>query len=121
MSGSFSGSLIEASARSREFAAIENLSRQRLFTSPRKTELEVFGRNVLHRVLDGLIGVFEQLRARNWDPAGLDGYHEQLRRAANLDLRDVKDEYTALHALTDYVSGMTDRYAVKIAKLVAGV
>ncbi|UNZ53831.1 dGTP triphosphohydrolase [Agrobacterium tumefaciens] len=120
MSGSFSGSLIEASAKSSEFAAIKKLSKQRLFTSPRKTELEVFGRNIVHRVLDGLIGVFEQLRAGNWDPAALDGYHEQLRRAANLDLRDVKDEYTALHALTDYVSGMTDRYAVKIAKLVAG-
>ncbi|MDX1121824.1 dNTP triphosphohydrolase [Sinorhizobium medicae] len=121
MAGSFSGSLVESSTRSKEFGEIEKLARQRLFTSPRKTELEVFGRNVVHQVLDGLIGVFDQLLAEKWDPAKLDGYHEQLRRAANLDLRDVKDPYTALHALTDYVSGMTDRYAVKVAKLVAGV
>ncbi|MEX2696696.1 hypothetical protein [Rhizobium mongolense] len=62
-----------------------------------------------------------QLLAQKWDATKLNGYHEQLCRAANLDLRDVKDAHTALHALTDYVSGMTDRYAVKVSKLVAGV
>ncbi|WP_339073139.1 dGTP triphosphohydrolase [Sinorhizobium meliloti] len=121
MAGTFAGSLVEASSKSSEFGKIEKLAKQRLFTSPRKTELEVFGRNVVHQVLDGLIGIFDQLLAQKWDATKLSGYHEQLCRAANLDLRDVKDAYTALHALTDYVSGMTDRYAVKVSKLVAGV
>lgn len=120
MDGSFSGSLVNASNKSAQFSDIETLARQRLFTSTRKTELEVFGRNTLHNVLDGLVGIFEQLPAINWDPNKLSGYHEQLRRATNLDLRDAKDPYSSFRTLTDYVSGMTDRYAVKVAKLVGG-
>jgi dGTPase len=120
MDGSFSQSLISSSTKSEQFNDIETLARQRLFTSTRKTDLEVFGRNTVHKVLDGLSGLFEELHAASWNSNELSGYHQQLRRATNIDLRDVKDSYTALHAMADYVSGMTDRYAVKVAKLVSG-
>ncbi len=120
MDGSFSGSLVSVSTKNAQFKDIETLAEQRLFTSTRKTELEVFGRNTVHKVLDGLVGIFERLHATNWNSAELSGYHEQLRRATNVDLRDVKDSYSALHSMADYVSGMTDRYAVKVAKLVGG-
>ncbi|MEX2696697.1 hypothetical protein [Rhizobium mongolense] len=59
MAGTFAGSLVEVSSKSSEFGKIEKLAKQRLFTSSRKTELEVFGRNVVHQVLDGLIGIFD--------------------------------------------------------------
>lgn len=120
MAGTFSGSLVGVSRQKAQFDKIKTLASQRLFTSRRKTELEVLGRNVVHQVLDGLEGVYTALMANGWKEADLDGYHKQLCRATGLDLRDVTDPYTALHSLADYVSGMTDRYAVKIARLVSG-
>ncbi len=120
MAGTFSGSLIGESRQKVQFSKIKALASQRLFTSPRKTELEVLGRNVVHQVLDGLEGVYIALMANDWKEASLDNYHTQLCRATGLDLRDVTDSYTALHSLADYVSGMTDRYAVKIARMVSG-
>jgi len=117
MDGSFSGSLIEASSKAREFTAIKTLAKERIFKAARKTELEVFGRNVICKVLDGLIPMFDDLAAKGWDAARLSGYHQQLARAVNLDVSGLDNAYDALHALTDFVSGMTDRYAVKVSEM----
>lgn len=120
MDGTFSSSLIESSNKKKEFEEIVHVARSRIFTARRKTELEVSGRNTIHQVLSGLLPVYEELEKKKWDPSKLEGYNQQLVRAINLDLRDIADSYTALHSLTDYVSGMTDRYTVKIAKIVSG-
>ncbi len=120
MDGTFSEALIDVSGKAEEFRAIKTLARERLFTSPRKTELEVQGRNVVHRVLDGISDIYLTLHDRNWDADSLEPYHRQLIKAAGVDIRDVTDSYSALHSLADYVSGMTDRYAVKVARMLSG-
>ncbi|MFT8737011.1 MAG: dGTP triphosphohydrolase [Zymomonas mobilis] len=120
MSGQFSTSLIEESSIKDGFEKIKKTAKDRLFTSRRKTELEVYGRNVVHRILDGTLPVFEDLKQKNWDGEKLEAYHRQLCQTVGLDIRDVKTPYQALHALTDCVSGMTDRFAVKIAKNLSG-
>ena len=120
LAGTFSGALIEVSALAPAWERIDDVTRKRILTGPRKTRLEVEGRNVLHRVLDGLAPVFEALAARGWEPERLGDYHGQLVSATALDLRGAKDAYSALHLLADYVSGMTDRYAVSVAKMLSG-
>jgi dGTPase len=120
LDGSFSGSLIGVSSRATDFAKIEKLAREQLFTAPRKTRLEVKGRNVIRKVLDGLCPVYEALAKNNWDENALPDYEKQLVSAVQLDLRDVTDAYTALHSLTDFVSGMTDRYAVQVSDMLSG-
>lgn len=120
MDGSFSSSLIEVSDKSEEFAEIKRVAKSRIFTAKRKTELEISGRNVLHRVLDGVVPIYENLSNLEWDPNKLEGYDVQLVRALDLDLRDINSTNDALHSLADFVSGMTDRYTVKIARMVSG-
>ncbi|AJE45587.1 deoxyguanosinetriphosphate triphosphohydrolase [Celeribacter indicus] len=120
MAGSFSASLVSRSEVAAAFAEIEATARSRIFNAPRKTQLEVTGRNILHRVLSGVLPVYEDLKAQGWDAARLSDYHRQLAAAAEVDLRDVGDDYSALHSLADYVSGMTDRYAVRIADMLSG-
>jgi dGTPase len=43
-----------------------------------------------------------------------------LARALGLHLDGIDTAYDALHALTDFVSGMTDRYAVKVSEMLYG-
>jgi len=119
MDGTFSGSLIEVSAKADEFNRIKAIARERIFKAPRKTELEVFGRNVIYRTLDGLIPLFDDL-AKTWNADKLSAYHQQLARALGLHLDGIDNAYDALHALTDFVSGMTDRYAVKVSEMLYG-
>ncbi len=121
MAGQFSDALVEVSAKASEFKAIKTLANNRLFVSPRKTELEVSGRNTIHNVLTGIAPVYSALQAANWNPDKLSGYNAQLVRALDLDLRDVTDSYSALHSIADFTSGMTDRYAVKISRMLSGI
>ena len=120
MGGQFAGALVSASAQAENFATIEALANERIFTSPRKTELEVMGRNLVHRILDGVLPVLEALAEADFDEDRIDGYPRQLQRALGIDLRHARDPYSALHTLADYVSGMTDRYAVKIDRIMRG-
>lgn len=120
MSGTYSGELIMDSDLGPAFKRIKDAAHGQLFTAPRKTKLEVRGRNVIRNVLDGILPVFEALEAADWDEADLPDYERQLVRAVSLDLRGIRDNYTALHAMTDFVSGMTDRYAVEVSQLLSG-
>lgn len=118
MEGTFPIALIDASRLAADFKAIRAIAKSRIFNAARKTELEVFGRNVVYRVLDGLLPLLTELRSAGWDESKLSSYHVQLVRALRFPVGTISNSYDALHALTDFVSGMTDRYAVKVADMV---
>lgn len=123
MTGEFDGDLVGASTKADAFDTLQKLSVERIFVARRKTELEVAGRQVLHRILDHFHGLFGDLATCGWDQARLEKEYPhwaQLIRAVDLDLRGVEDAATAMHSLADFVSGMTDRYAVKVRDMVTG-
>ena len=103
------------------FNEMETLSRDEVFTARRKTELEVSGRRVIENVMSGVMPVFQDLASANWKPEKLKPHNVQLVRALDLDIRHVSDAGQALHALADFTSGMTDRYAVRIARMLSGI
>ncbi len=118
MKGDFPVALIEASSSAKEFKKIKYVAKSRIFNAARKTELEVFGRNVVYRVMDGLLPLLDEFRSTGWDSSKLSSYHVQVVRALGFPISSVTSSYDALHSLTDFVSGMTDRYAVKVADMV---
>ncbi|MQQ08681.1 dNTP triphosphohydrolase [Epibacterium sp. SM1979] len=123
MAGTFNDGLIEVSSKAQAFKKLKDLSNNRIFVARRKTELETLGHQVLHIVLDHFHELFVDLRVCDWDQDRFlsnHGYWAKLIRAVDLDLRSVVDDYTAAHALGDFVSGMTDRYAVRVRDMVTG-
>lgn len=121
MTGTFSNSLAEAGPMAPVFAKMKALSRDQVFTARRKTELEVSGRRVIANVMSGVLPVFEDLAKAKWDQDKLSDHNRQLVRALSLDLRNVANAEQALHALADFTSGMTDRYAVRMARMLTGI
>lgn len=121
MAGTYSDSLTNAGPMASVFAEMEKLSRDQVFTARRKTELEVSGRRVIGNVMSGVLPVFEDLARAGWDPEKLTAHNRQLVRALDLDIRNVADAVQALHALADFTSAMTDRYAVRIARMLTGI
>ncbi|MBA4489235.1 dGTP triphosphohydrolase [Paracoccus sp. S1E-3] len=120
MAGQLSGGLIERSAVGPIFQRIATLTRDRIFTARRKTELEVSGRRVIENVMTGILPVYEDLARAGWDRDRLSPYSMQLVRALGLDLRDIGNAEQALHGLADFTSGMTDRYALRISRMLSG-
>lgn len=116
--GEFPISLIEASNKAAEFKAIQKVAKARIFNAARKTELEVYGRNVVYRTLDALLPLLNEIRLAGWDLSRMSSYHVQLVRALNFPTHAMTNSYDALHSLTDFVSGMTDRYALKVADMI---
>lgn len=121
MNGTFNTSLCASCELSGEFKNVGAIAKTHVFTAQRKTELEVSGRSLLRRTLNGILPIFEDLRDASWNSEEISSHIKQLQRALGLDLREVKSEEAALHCLSDYVSGMTDRYAVRVARLVSGI
>lgn len=120
MAGTFSRSLVEAGRLSKKFEEVKSLSRKRIFTARRKTELEVSGHRIIGNVLSGILPIYEQLAANNWDQNGLDDHSKQVERALLLDLRGISSAEQALHCMADFISGMTDRYALRISRMLSG-
>lgn len=117
MDGTFNNSLLEVSSKASEFKEIEQIAKDRIFKAPRKTELEIYGRNVIYRALDGLLPMLDEAGSVGWDTTRLSSYHVQVVRALAFPMASLASNYDALHALTDFVSGTTDRYAVKVADM----
>lgn len=121
MCGTFNMGLIDAAVMAADFTDMKKISRGRVFTARRKTELEISGRRVLNNVLSGLLPVYEELGIKNWDEAALSAHNQQLVRALSLDLGEISNPEGALHSLADFTSGMTDRYAVRISRMLSGI
>ena len=120
MAGQFSGGLVERCTVGPIFDRIGKLAEDRIFTAPRKPELEVSGRRVIENVMTGILPVYEDLARKDWDRDRLESYSKQLVRALGLDLRDISTAEQALHGLADFTSGMTDRYALRISRMLSG-
>lgn len=120
MKGTFSTSLAEAGPLAPLFHKIKKLSRDQIFTARRKTELEVSGRRTIGNVMSGVLPVYEDLARVKWDATKLSDHCQQLVRALDLDLREINSPVHALHALADFTSGMTDRYALRISRMLSG-
>ncbi|MFY0659925.1 MAG: hypothetical protein JXR15_05485 [Shimia sp.] len=56
-----------------------------------------------------------------WNSDDLPDYEAQLVRTLSLDLREIVESYTALYAMSDFITGMTDRYALEAARMVSGI
>ena len=50
----------------------------------------------------------------------LDDHANQVARALVLDLRGISSAEQALHGMSDFISGMTDRYALRISRMLSG-
>ncbi|KKB76013.1 deoxyguanosinetriphosphate triphosphohydrolase [Devosia soli] len=120
MAGTFSQSLTEAGPLAPLFQKIRKLSRDQIFTARRKTELELSGRRTIGNVMSGILPVYEDLARVKWDANKLSDHSRQLQRALDLDLREITSPSQALHALADFTSGMTDRYALRISRMLSG-
>lgn len=120
MAGTFSGALTEVCEMAPIFKNMRQLSSDHIFTARRKTELEVSGRRIINNVMSGILPVFEDLAAVGWDAERMGSRSNQLVRALDLDLRNIATPAEALHVLADFTSGMTDRYALRMSRMLSG-
>jgi dGTPase len=98
----------------------QGVYKSRGYSARRKTELEVSGHRIIGNVLSGILPVYEQLAGKGWNKDELDDHTQKVARALVLDLRGISSAEQALHGMSDFISGMTDRYALRISRMLSG-
>ena len=96
------------------------LAKQRIFSHPRKVELEIGAYDVISRLLDKTIPAIDE-----WFKQGGTTVSKESEMMINLigskNLPKGGDYYQTLMAGVDFVSGMTDNYASHLARQFSGL
>jgi dGTPase len=120
--GSFDAPLIDTVASAPAWEEIIRISRERIYNTPRGVEIEAAGFEVLGGLLDIFVSALNDL-ASSEKPSPRSKKLLRLVPAENLgpDRTPDSDAYHRLLKMLDFVSGMTDRYAVTLYKKVRGI
>jgi dGTPase len=120
--GNFDSSLIDVVPSAGAWEEIIRMSRQRIYNTTRGVEIEAAGFEVLGGLLDVFVSALNDL-AYAPKPSPRSRKLLQLVPAENLgaDHLPDADPYQRLLKMLDFVSGMTDRYAVTLYKKVRGI
>ncbi|NRB41100.1 MAG: deoxyguanosinetriphosphate triphosphohydrolase [Pseudomonadales bacterium] len=96
----------------------KSLARLRIFSHPKKIEVEIGAFDIIATILHHLVPVL--MATVDGDGTGFEHLSEFQARLVNNVLREVPielqhDRYALLMAALDFVSGMTDNYAIKLS------
>ncbi|MDB6155649.1 MAG: deoxyguanosinetriphosphate triphosphohydrolase [Chthoniobacteraceae bacterium] len=125
LAGTFDSSLIDASPFCKAWKQIQNRSQEAIYGTTRSVEIEAAGFEVLAGLLDVFVSAINDLAARG-ESASLRS--KKLLMLLPPEVFDggpgripTKDGYDRLLRILDFVSGMTDSYAVSLYKKVRGI
>ena len=122
LAGTFDTPLIDAIPSATAWEEIIRVSRERVYNSMRGVEIEAAGFEVLGGLLDVFVSALNDA-AVHAKPSPRSSKLLQLLPAETLGEGRKPDPgaYTRLLKILDFVSGMTDRYAVSLYKKVRGI
>lgn len=121
LDGTFASSLVESTAFKADIANALDVAKRKIYWSDRKTRLEIAGSEIIQGLLDIFSEVVIELNKAGFEVGRLKGRAQGLARLMGRGLASTRDNYTALLCVTDFVSGMTDRYAVEVYQTLKGI
>ena len=100
---------------------LKSEARQKIYQSERKTVIEIAGSEIISGLLELYLPVVIDLERGSWNPEKLTGLTQKLARLVPCQFRGVKNRYECWLRVTDYISGMTDRYALELYRKLKGI
>lgn len=122
LKGNFSGSLVETPEFTGYIAEIRDLCRKKIYTERRKVETEAAGIDVVMTLMNNFGSMISKLKTSGESKLNVKEAHyfnlfPDYTRGKLLSATP----YQCYLYLTDYVSGMTDRYALDLYSKITGV
>jgi dGTPase len=121
LAGEFSSEIVDLTKFCSDFRNAKALAAHKLYNSDRKTKLEIAGSEIIGGLLDIFDEVVTDLMNTDFDRSKLNARSQQLARLMGASLGPAEDAYQALLFVTDFVSGMTDRFAVETYRTLKGI
>ncbi|WP_169546282.1 deoxyguanosinetriphosphate triphosphohydrolase [Sneathiella aquimaris] len=118
LEGNYKGDLLHHSSNASIFSEIENLCKRHIFNHKERIQAELRGSEILTSILDALFTANLE-----WEAFDANGTKLSPRSHVILNLfpdKEKKPRYEWLLEMTDFVSGMTDSFAVRQFKDLKG-
>jgi dGTPase len=121
LSGEFAVELLSTTRFAKNISNAKSIAAEKIYKSEKKIKLEIMGNEVISGLLDIFTMVPKQLKTANFDASRLKGRAADLARLMRPSLVSVNTSYAAMLAVTDFISGMTDRYALDLYRNLKGI
>jgi dGTPase len=121
LAGEFSSEILDLTKFATDLGRAKALAADKLYNSERKIKLEIAGAQIIGGLLDIFSEVVTDLTNADFDRSKLSARSQRLARLMDISLGPVEDSYQALLCVTDFVSGMTDRYGVETYRTLKGI
>lgn len=134
MRGEFDGDLLKNSETKSLYECLKELASQYCFSNQEVINLELVGDNVINGLLDRFVLPLvkcksdEELKIKNYEGKIYNLISENFKYVCCYDKCSKKninfsetDLYSRLLLITDYISGMTDSYAVNLYRRILGI
>ena len=121
MDGTFTGDLFDGTFSGYLIEAISGLCEKHIYTSSVKTKTELFGRRVIHSLLDQFLPAallydtdekMSFIERRTMDTVS--GFYKSMYHAQAQTASPEDKLYLRILMITDFISGMTDNYAKRL-------
>jgi len=123
LDGSFDVPLLDELPCRKEADVLVDMARQRIYCAPEVVGIQAAGFQVISDLLERFIQVIDDVAEHGKLASARSRMLIRLipEQFVGIDAVPVRDPYTRLLLLTDFVSGMTDSYAVSLYKKVTGI
>jgi dGTPase len=121
LDGHFGTEIVHLTKFSSNIKDAIGLATEKLYNSERKIKLEIAGTEIIAGLLDIFGEIVVDLAEREFDHSKLSARPQRLARLMGSSLGPVENAYQALLCVTDFVSGMTDRFAVDTYRTLKGI
>ena len=121
LDGTFTGDLFDGTFSGYLIEAISGLCEKHIYTSSVKTKTELFGRRVIHSLLDQFLPAallydtdekMSFIERRTMDTVS--GFYKSMYHAQSQTASREDKLYLRILMITDFISGMTDNYAKRL-------
>ncbi|MCG7871114.1 MAG: deoxyguanosinetriphosphate triphosphohydrolase [Candidatus Thiodiazotropha lotti] len=123
LKGEFDDPLMSSIPHRKEMDRLIQVAGEKIYIAPEVIEIETAGFQVISELLERFIPIIDDVAEHGTDATPRSQMMIRLipEQFIGDDAIPVQDDYTRLLRLTDFVSGMTDSYAVSLYKKVTGI
>ncbi len=121
LDGAYSTALLDDTRYRDAVARAKQVAEQKLYWSESKTKLEIAGSEIIRGLMGTFSDVVRALEVVKFDRDKLTGTPQRLARLMGREIATATDTYEAMLCVTDFISAMTDRYALDLYRSLRGI
>ncbi len=121
LAGKYTTELLADTPHGADVRKLKRVAKEKIFWSERKTIIEIAGSEIISGLLELFLPVVNDLEDAEWNPEKLSGKSQMLSRLVTCEFIGVTSRYDCWLRVTDFISGMTDRFALDLYRKLKGI